>query len=252
MASWIGACLPQLEQQAAYDSIYPATGSVGSGQVVRLDFAVCPSGGHEELVKGPNNYVASCGRQDVNVSSVANRCLPLDWAANGAFHNLAFVREGCTRNNFHQFVSPGDIAKWDGTSNTLLISENVTFANAAWTDTNEVSAGFLWQGFKNDVKPIWRINGGDRDFRIYQLSSADNAPDANFARPSSNHPGLVIAAFADGSVERLNEAIDYLTYVHLITPRGGQALRPGTDKVQQIDFPPEVRTTVLDKDKLDF
>ncbi|MEZ6080160.1 MAG: DUF1559 domain-containing protein [Pirellulaceae bacterium] len=47
-----------------------------------------------------------------------------------------------------------------------------------------------------------------------------------FARPSSNHPGLVMASMLDGSVVKLNENVDYHVYQALMTPKTRQSDAP--------------------------
>jgi hypothetical protein len=44
------------------------------------------------------------------------------------------------------------------------------------------------------------------------------------ARPSSNHPGIVLAAFADRSVRPLNESMDKRTFVWICQPNSGQVI----------------------------
>ena len=41
----------------------------------------------------------------------------------------------------------------------------------------------------------------------------------DFARPSSNHSGLVMAAMLDGSTIRLSDTMDYHVYQALLTPK---------------------------------
>lgn len=133
----------------------------------------------------------------------------------------------------------------DGTSNTVMLSENLQadrwFYEPRPTDNSanivfgwsavdlENSAagigrvGFLWNqrcdSNASPVAPIVRING------IRTLASAyanDNfeldktaQPKYNFARPSSNHPGVVNMLFADGSVQTINDDIGLGAYLKL-------------------------------------
>jgi prepilin-type processing-associated H-X9-DG protein len=56
------------------------------------------------------------------------------------------------------------------------------------------------------------------------------------ARPSSYHPGLLIATFCDGHVRTLDEGIDYRVYQHLMTPDSAAAGVSG--KLDEGDFQP--------------
>ena len=46
----------------------------------------------------------------------------------------------------------------------------------------------------------------------------DRPHDIRYARPSSYHPGGVIAAFCDGHTQFISDEIDYIVYQHLMTP----------------------------------
>ena len=44
------------------------------------------------------------------------------------------------------------------------------------------------------------------------------------ARPSANHAGVVVMAFADGSVRTVNDSIDSMTYIRLMTPNDKKSI----------------------------
>ena len=46
------------------------------------------------------------------------------------------------------------------------------------------------------------------------------------SRPSSGHPGAVLAAFCDGSVRTLHDNIDKTLFVRLCRPGSGVILNP--------------------------
>jgi len=46
------------------------------------------------------------------------------------------------------------------------------------------------------------------------------------ARPSSGHPGIVNAAFVDGSVRSLQESMDKTLFVRLARPGSGVIINP--------------------------
>ena len=64
-----------------------------------------------------------------------------------------------------------------------------------------------------------RINTG-RD-------AGDRPQDIRYARPSSRHPGGVVASFCDGHQQFLSEDIEYVVYQHLMTPDSAKAGVPG-------------------------
>ena len=49
------------------------------------------------------------------------------------------------------------------------------------------------------------------------------------ARPSSRHPGVVVAAFCDGSVRPLSEAMDQTLFVSFCRPASGRIINPTED-----------------------
>src|SRR5881396_2632595 len=109
------------------------------------------------------------------------------------------------------------IAKYDGASTTLLLSES-TEADNQWHNIDyEWRAGFVFfppvsgtlAAPKTDVQSI---NGPG--------VSADRF---DRARPSSNHPGGVNVAFCDGHAQFVRQDMDYRVYVALMTPNGTMA-----------------------------
>jgi hypothetical protein len=72
-----------------------------------------------------------------------------------------------------------------------------------------------------------RINGEklvySEGYPIYQEVSF---PVAEIARPSSNHPGIAHAVFADGRTVALTGNMAYYVYQQLMTPHGTQSDMP--------------------------
>ena len=155
------------------------------------------------------------------------------------------------------------IASLDGTSNTILISENEDAGNWIWAGEATAAAisgiypvASSHGGFVNStaiglpvdyltevesivgfciphtfnlvnnipvflyptppgVQPLF-INEG-------RMNSPIQAVGTQAARPSSGHPGGVVAAFADSSVRFLNEDIDRQTFLQFVQP-GSRAI----------------------------
>ena len=53
-----------------------------------------------------------------------------------------------------------------------------------------------------------------------------NVGDFNAARPSSNHPGVVVVAMLDGSVKNIDVTTEYHVYQALMTPMTKQSDAP--------------------------
>ena len=116
-------------------------------------------------------------------------------------------------------VFPSDssfIRKGDGLASTLLLSEN--YDAGRWNELSEALNTFIF--YPPGTKPKHAING-PTTFR--------SSPSFLNARPASFHPGGANAVFADGHGTILDEAMDYVVYCALMTPKGITAMEPGTD-----------------------
>lgn len=138
----------------------------------------------------------------------------------------------------------------DGLSNTLLFSENLAAAN--WWQVQPPDAGIIPESFflppttfvwlyANEpgafitlppLTPGGVIQTGPppRPARINGQAPTTQTPDVagriEWMRPSSNHGGGVMAAFADGTVRFIREDIAYHVYQQLMTPRGDRSYMP--------------------------
>lgn len=130
-------------------------------------------------------------------------------------------------------IAASDI--YDGVSNTLGYSENLqagswryvtstATAGGLRDDSARFHLGMVWHYRLKDpanttrtsilagpVLPANLING------LKEMSEMVGHPD--FARPSSNHPGIVMAAMLDGSAPRFSDTMDYHVYQALLTPK---------------------------------
>lgn len=208
--SWVVPLLPHLQRDDVYETWRTPTlvGSQWVGSRVPLhDKLVCPSDTVAMTSQQPEiSYVANCGTADV---TGPNSNGPDDWRTNGIFLNL--------NRNFDPQVettSAAYVMKYDGLSNTLLLSENLDAT--LWWRVNENENGFLfWEPGR--VPLGVHING-----------SGPVPPPYTLARPSSNHRGGVNVVFAGGNTRFLHDSISYGVYCALMTPNGPKAVLPGT------------------------
>jgi type II secretory pathway pseudopilin PulG len=178
----------------------------------RLPELLCPAQGRF-AGDAPLSFVSNCGMPDV--SDDPN--LPPDWQANGLFFNRALPAPQQVK------TSLAWLTKHDGTKVTLLFSENVDAGS--WRDADEARNGFLWAANVQDGEPsslptIWPINQhrGQGDGTI------------KFARPASEHPGVVNVVMADAKTQALADQIDYLVFQRLMTADGAQVKAPNTNE----------------------
>ena len=121
----------------------------------------------------------------------------------------------------------------DGASMTIMLSEN---CHKSYEPTGpNLPSRFSWLfGTEQHLAIVWvanvnpqpgetivdqeRINRAAEE--VYDDDPVFDPNASRFARPASNHPGGVNAAFADSRVDFLAEDIDYIVYQQLLTPHG--------------------------------
>ncbi|MFV1967014.1 MAG: DUF1559 domain-containing protein [Pirellulaceae bacterium] len=142
-------------------------------------------------------------------------------------------------------ISQSDFA--DGISNTLLLSENLQAGS--WRTPMPTGVflpvnGFVWlYAAEANTRPFYDASmpaptawGVAAHFKINGMKQDPNYVIGNPAtgvtygvevcRPSSNHSGGVVVAFADGRTQFLGESIGYHVYQHLMTPDGKKSMVP--------------------------
>jgi prepilin-type N-terminal cleavage/methylation domain-containing protein len=187
--------------------------------------AVCPSDVEKMQTKGAwMSYAVNCGRKDAAPTSIPPpqgvQAVPADWRANGMFHDLLDWRGNPNLRVTTVKMDSSFIRSGDGLETTLMLSENLDAKQ--YFDRNETNNGFIFD---------WPVSSGFQAINGPGFSG-EYITDSNLkyatARPSSNHRGGVNAAFAAGNARFLNEHMDYLVYVALMTPKGSEAREPGS------------------------
>ncbi len=144
------------------------------------------------------NYVGSFGTVDLHDCTAAPGTAPVtasgQCASDGIFYHNSRVRLR-------------DVT--DGTSNTLMVGERRTDADAGWYST--------WVGM---------VSGGEEAFqRILGVSDhVPNDPVAHFDDYSSHHAGGALFVKGDGSVHFVSENIDLSLWHALATRNGGEVV----------------------------
>jgi prepilin-type processing-associated H-X9-DG protein len=90
-----------------------------------------------------------------------------------------------------------------------MLSENLQAGNWATDGADETKVGMVW--WPDDPSPAGAHINEEKDTKT---------PTKYHARPSSNHPGGVVATFCDGRVEFISEDIDYDVYRRMMAPNG--------------------------------
>lgn len=160
------------------------------------------------------------------------------------------------------------IARGDGLTQTLLISENLQARQWISPYFNDIGFGWAVSTGETAAAPAngfaYTINAGDTvngmgfatftdDFQsalrlndppLLETEETPTIPGAGInkniqaaegsaPRPSSNHPGTVVCVYADGHAGTLSDRIDDSVYVRLLSPNGvefGQVILGDADE----------------------
>ena len=232
---------------------------------VALEVLVCPS--DPPLTAGSTRtaYVVNSGMVDVVATNPTTGASPTpgnprDLAANGVFFDhfrdsAATTPLNNVTNDFIVRTSVDALNRGDGTTNTLMLTENAdggeydnwglrfedptasgpaTSVTAATVQSMPASnlAGserfhcFIWDptvdtttGQPTPPQQEYRINSNVG----LGVGESSMATDIKWARPASYHPGGVNFVFCDGHTRFVSDQMDYGLYCLLMTPDGRRA-----------------------------
>ncbi|HVX12297.1 MAG TPA: DUF1559 domain-containing protein [Pirellulales bacterium] len=289
--SWLVQVLPLLERTAEYNLWRNElqTGNAGMPwpPQIYMDILNCPSS-PPTLTTGntPNAYVVNSGMLDTPGGNSGTTGLPADFAANGVFFNkfnavavaasaggtaptladpskvsapavaqYSAVPQAMLSNNGGPLISINQeyITTHDGSSLTLMMSENNNAVSVAYTGAGTLGWGSA--GFSNGSGSWGNLAAGSNSSLPYAGLEPTNCfvwwPDANpnsqmkinapltttgsttinyqyYLHPASNHPTAVNVAFCDGHARNISQDIDYLIFSLLMTPYGQLCNTPGS------------------------
>ena len=223
--SWAVMLLPYSERLDLWEKWNdPDLASKGGwGQLhVYLQVLVCPSNPPAQTGNGaaPLSYVANCGIADGTATTPGG-------VADGRATGVFLDRQGtASPTDKSRDMTLDFISAKDGTAYTLMYSENLQAGPYVPTldgvhrklTVGEAEVGMIWDGVTDGsptpTPPTLALGAfADRP-------SDPARPPIDYARPSSNHPGVVIVSFCDGHCSALSTQIDYQVFRHLMTPDG--------------------------------
>lgn len=125
---------------------------------------------------------------------------------------------------------------YDGTTNTLMVSENINAAaNQFWGDPSPRFCAFVYP-LDPDPASLGLTAANyfqeaplDPRYQFAVINGSKSGPEGLRPFPNSNHPGGVNVAMCDGSTRFLNEDVDLRIYAQLITPAGTRAISPSIE-----------------------
>lgn len=216
---WIPQIFPYMEQTQLYDQVQ--TNGYTDMCAVKIASFQCPSGSSDEV--NANSYIGNCGDVDGLLGGLNESGFAYGKSTGILTDGFGGLFRGSS-------VSIDDVK--DGTTNTILISENLQ-AGEIWA-TQEYLVGFCWDGafrgyaMPTTAAPPYPVGGAtgntaynypmkpnawrdDLDAATAMTTNAHNkANDGMYAwaRVSSSHPGLVVAAMVDGSVRIISDQVN--------------------------------------------
>ena len=260
--SWVVEILPYMDQQSTYDRWdkdlpWSSTATNVNGAVNRnlasdlyIEALACPNDDSAFVTPGGLSYVANggfgfetTGAQGGTAQRLGHTFFSaaLDWNSNntagdqedsditfstGVFWaHFGTQRFGpiCT----NKCYSPGKI--YDGSSNTLMLGENLNAGDTNWANPSLNSCGFVYPLNNGPAAPgatdkasnvlMGNPTTGVKNMTEPYINERKAGPEgAPFL--SSNHPGIVVVSMCDGAARTLSENIDERVYTQLITPNG--------------------------------
>jgi prepilin-type N-terminal cleavage/methylation domain-containing protein/prepilin-type processing-associated H-X9-DG protein len=163
-----------------------------------IEILVCPSDPPVSNDSKKISYVANAGLEPIDDATIAD----------GIFQQT-------------KSVSLSYVAQNDGTSTTLLISENVDATDWNHNNTaNVYESAIIWSNTAPAAGCGLNQNTG---------SCTGNA----LARPRSNHSGGFVVTFCDGHTEFISQEIGYDVYKLIMTPNGSQSTHAQTTPLDE-------------------
>jgi prepilin-type processing-associated H-X9-DG protein len=218
---------------------------LGTGERIYVNRYTCPNDSDSHQIPGGLSYVVNVGFMPRSLyhddPQGRHRLGGLSWDDNDQTDEAADVpvsaATGVIWRPSEDFAPTMDyIGTGDGTTNSLLLTENLQAGN--WWDTEATQLGFglpvadvngrvpFGKGtfFESVKKPL---NTGFVGSTLttaqpldWKIDSDRKAATGTRPRPGSNHGGSVNAIFCDGSATVINANIDPHVYVKLLTSHG--------------------------------
>lgn len=225
--SWLVHVFPYLEEEALFKrGGVPRKSLAASGILATtLPGLLCPSDEIESPMQVNSHYLHNqlVGMNSYKGVSGANFCFG-DWANNGVFGSDCEYwnnGDGMFYSMDWKLRKPMSMVR-DGLSHTMMIGESVWNKTRASCDNPCYGLGYSWaHAVETTATAAIPPNGTHPDGTPY---AEDDWQGHNGF--SSRHPTGVLFAFADGSVQFINESISLAIYRALATVAGNEQIPP--------------------------
>ncbi len=229
------ALLKNIRNDAVYSAGPPPSFSVNTAtgfENVAIEVFTCPD--HVAAYKKPGglSFVVNAGHMsNAGWGAAANNTpAAIDWFASASPGDATDIAVGQATGviwpqgytSSLEYVSTGD-----GTSTTILLSENLQAGN--WYDTQTRALGFGIQmpasistayGNAGGSGPNYLTISGFSSPDVWYINRNLSAGQYTAPRPSSQHAGGVNAIMCDGAGKFLSENLDKKVYTQLMTSNG--------------------------------
>ncbi|APZ95748.1 DUF1559 domain-containing protein [Fuerstiella marisgermanici] len=254
--SWVVEVLPFMDQQGTYDrwdNALPWDSAVVNSNGARninlagelyIEALACPNDESAFSIPGGLSYVANAGFGDSTVGADEMVQDPghsfhaedFDWDSNGTTLEVTDTKltrdTGVFWSEFGSVPSTSNpsatIGKiYDGSGNTIMLSENINAGQGNWANPSLNSCGMMYpiSGAPSTPGQTDRASNavlgntptailpGTQPYINQRKTGPEGAP-----FPSSNHPGIVVVSMCDGSAKTISENLDEYVYTQLLTP----------------------------------
>lgn len=234
---WPVALLPYLDQPALVREI-DAYG-LSDDKAPYLEVFTCRHDEDSFEIPGGLSYVANGGYGFFPVDSrtgavkeAGTHSLAQDWNGDGEISEDDRLMTRATgvvwrKDEIVPTLTIDDIGAGDGAGNTLLFLENLHAG--PWTSRDVRAIAFVVDRdrltFAEEILPFAQANESldvtHADLGPFAPNGANGSERTGpFPAPSSGHSQTISAVFADGRASSLNDAIDPLVFLQLMTPQG--------------------------------
>ncbi len=259
---WVPLMLPYIEQNPIYQ-LFQSNQLQSQASGVEISSLICPSRNPTNSAF-PLSYVVNCGVTDMLPGSLGGTKTQLDYQQNGVFFDM-YTPVVYPQLHAGASVPPTTtdlayISKHDGTSMTVLLSENLDtldwyslqimthkppipvpplaqnqYASGGqlsdiWNNAGAgITAGSWWNGLtwtaSSMIPATAYVNILNKNVGVAPATDAHNG------RPSSSHPGGFLISMCDASTRFMGEDVDYRVYCLIMAPDSVNAVTtnlPGT------------------------
>ena len=177
---------------------------------VTVDYVSANSGTSYTILLSENMQAGHWVYQSGEQTFSGGRYSSVHGARNWDEYEVAFFFPINSSTDLGTFATAGDDAQaryYDG-------------GGASYVDTT-----FSWRGYDHDSTDS--TSDAPLFLNVDRSGTIDGLRRYRYARPSSQHPGVVVATFADRSVRTLNELMNKDLFVNLCRPASGVVINPG-------------------------